>query len=448
LFNLQLLATASTSQTLRSSQPGPTTQPTPQVALQGPTRRGRSRRVATTRFKGFDDDDDDQVNLNSLPESSLVDQAPVLESQSQGLFVTQDPEMGIDHIESQTETTLHWSSRKRGTPPVDYESEEVDIMERLAPAAAALKKRRLADGVVRLLRGESTPPAPVIKERRDPKAPPEKAKIEVDLFELARKKREKAENARNEREEFEETALDVKEIEALRDLAIVEDMEVSRPSAPLRMAYADDSDRWDNKWNGRKNFKKFRRRGADSGPARDFQRVIVPLEEAKKKDFGIGDDYWLDTDAQRKKKKGRGRDTQDAFESQSQAGTKNRAATRTAQILTSEAEEKLAQAEAGQVELPSSNVEIVERSPSASPSPKPRSVAPRRTQRSEKLVDKTSTSQNSPAKNKRAASSSLAKPPPTKKARQSTRKEINDDSDDDDDDDDDDELRFKFRKRA
>jgi nijmegen breakage syndrome protein 1 len=441
LFNLQLLATASTSQTLRSSQPGPT-QPTPQGALQGPTRRGRSRRVATTRFKGFDDDDDDQFNLNSFPESSLVDQAPVLESQSQGLFVTQDPEMGIDHVESQT---LHWSSRKRGTPPVDYESEEVDIMERLAPAAAALKKRRLADGVARLLRGEPTPPAAVIKERPDPKAQPEKAKVEVDLFELARKKREKAEKARKEREEFEDAALDVKEIEALRDLAIVEDMEVSRPSAPLRMAYADDSDRWDNKWNGRKNFKKFRRRGADSGPARDFQRVIVPLEEAKKKDFGIGDDYWLDTDAQRKKKKGRGRDAQDAFESQSQAGTKNRAATRTAQILTSEAEEKLAQVEVGQVELPSSDVEIVERSPSASPSPKPRSVAPRRTQRPEKLVDKTSTSQNLPAKNKRAASSSLAKPPPTKKARQSTRKEINDDSDDDDDDD---ELRFKFRKRA
>jgi len=45
------------------------------------------------------------------------------------------------------------------------------------------------------------------------------------------------------------------------------------------------SNRWDPAWNGRKNFKKFRRRGAEQGIAP--HKVIVVLEEApKQKGFG------------------------------------------------------------------------------------------------------------------------------------------------------------------
>lgn len=64
---------------------------------------------------------------------------------------------------------------------------------------------------------------------------------------------------------------------------------------------------------------------------------------------------------------------------------------------------------------------------------------------SQKLADKTSTSQNLPTSNKRAAASTLTKPAPAKKARQTTiRKEPEPDSDDSSDDG----LKFRFKKKA
>ena len=56
--------------------------------------------------------------------------------------------MGIDHDGSPPVTTQTRSGRKRVTPPVEYEEEE-DIMDQLAPAATALKKRRLAEQTAR-----------------------------------------------------------------------------------------------------------------------------------------------------------------------------------------------------------------------------------------------------------------------------------------------------------
>src|SRR6266536_6285092 len=90
-----------TSQALRSSEPEPA--PTPaSIARPKPTSRARSRRTASRPFKGFDDDFDGPVNLNSIPEAMAVDEAPVVESQSQGLFVLQDPEPNFESEPSQS----------------------------------------------------------------------------------------------------------------------------------------------------------------------------------------------------------------------------------------------------------------------------------------------------------------------------------------------------------
>ena len=136
---------------------------------------------------------------------------------------------------------------------------------------------------------------------------PKKIKKEIDLLEVARQQREKAEElAIKEREALQE-AMNGMDIEAIRNLTIIEEIEVIRRPPPLRAVQADESDRWDDRWNGRKNFKKFRRRGTEHDRVRDFHRVIVPLEEVKKKDFGIGDEYWLEDDSQRRKRKARAR---------------------------------------------------------------------------------------------------------------------------------------------
>jgi hypothetical protein len=54
-----------------------------------------------------------------------------------------------------------------------------------------------------------------------------------------------------------------------------------------------DSERWNSDWNGRKNFKKFRRRGAERGL--QAHKVIVPIEEAApKRSFGVVDGFLID----------------------------------------------------------------------------------------------------------------------------------------------------------
>jgi nijmegen breakage syndrome protein 1 len=430
------------SQTLRSSPPAPVRTST-EMAPPEPERRGRARRNVTRRFRGFDDEYTGPTNLNSVPESMAVDSTPADELQSQGLFVSQDPEprMNLDREESQPAESQR-GGRKRSTPPMQYEEE--DIMEDVAPALLAFKKRKLADDAARRQRGESTPLAPAIKEKSITNVKPRVVKKEIDIQKHLDEQAEKAaELARAEREALYDS-MDGMDIEAIRKLAIIEEMEVTRPEAPpLPAAQADESDRWDERWNGRKNFKKFRRRGADASGPRDSYRVIVPLDEVKKKDFGIGEEYWLegDADTHHKRKKGKGKDTQNISQSQTQAKPSQLKPTpaKAAEISVRESEDEIAHAEEedmeGNVEA-SSDVEIVERTPP--PQPKLRS------QRSQKLADKTNESRNLPAqnKNKRAAAMSLTKPAPAKKAKPMKTTE-----DGEEDSDDSDGLKFRFQRK-
>lgn len=391
--------------------------------------------------------------LGPVPESMAVDLTPAVESQSQGLFVSQDPpRMDLDREDSQPADTLR-SSKKRSTPPIDYEDSQ-DIMDDVAPVAQALKKRKLAEEAARRRRGETTPPPTVQpKAAAKPKTKSRASKKEIDVQEvLARKQVEDAEKAaraeelaRTEREALQET-LDGMSIDDIRNLAIVEEMPVTRRAPPPRAApKADESDRWDERWNGRKNFKKFRRRGTDPNDRRVTGRVIVQLEEVKKKDFGIGDEYWLegdaDTTSQHKKKKGKGKATQDT---ESQAQTRSQpqpkargrgAAARAAEILLSEVEEDYAlpDDEEDTRVAASSDVEIVE------PQPKPSA----RSQRGSKLADNMNESQNVPAQrgNKRAVASTLGKSVPVKKAKPAPVEMEASDGDSDDG------LKFRFARR-
>jgi len=272
------------SQTLRSSQPA-FTAASRDMLPPAPTGTGRFRR-AVTKFKAFDDDDEEeQTSINMSSVSQASNPTPVVESHSQSLFVSQESEMDVDR-EPQSKSTQPKSSKKRNTPPVDYDM--VDNIDSLLPTAAKRKKQRLADEAARRERGESIPtaPEPVVVEKPVPKAKPKKAK-EVDVAEEMRKNREKAdERAREERESMTQQ-LNGMSMEEMNNLAKIEVMDVRRRSAPVRTTRADESTDWDDAWNGRKNFKKFRRRGATDGP-RERGRVIVPLELYKNKDYGFG----------------------------------------------------------------------------------------------------------------------------------------------------------------
>ncbi|KAJ5951615.1 uncharacterized protein N7479_010028 [Penicillium vulpinum] len=167
----------------------------------------------------------------------------------------------------------------QATQPLDTvkEEPEEDTVADLLPGARAMKRRRAE---MTRHNPESETVAPNY-EAPKPKRP------KLDVLEAARKHREDEEKQRNE--DSHPVNLDDVDVEQLKNLAIVEEMEIPVRNAPVREV--ESSDRWDDHWNGRKNFKKFRRKGEPRSRAR-VQTVIVPLEEVTRKDYGIGDHYW------------------------------------------------------------------------------------------------------------------------------------------------------------
>jgi hypothetical protein len=163
--------------------------------------------------------------------------------------------------------------------PVEEEAEE-DVVSELLPGARAMKRRR-----AEMSQHPDTPATTESEPIRKPKRP------KLDVLDAARKHREEEEQQRQAQEDTYPVALTDLEVGQLRNLAIVEEMELPARDPPA--AVDSNSDRWDERWNGRKNFKRFRRKGERRHARHRVQTVIVPLEEVTRKDFGIGDHYWV-----------------------------------------------------------------------------------------------------------------------------------------------------------
>ena len=270
----------------------------------------RRRQRGGPRFRGFgvtiDEEDEPPSAPAPAPTPTIAPPAPEPESSQEGLFVSQD--VRSQDLEEPEQTTRR-SQRKRPAPSAPEPSEAMDDF---APTAAQVKRRRIAAGEEVPAPVPATPSPPPEEEqqqraqqKQEAKTP--KIKKELDVLDLARQHREEAEaRARAEREELARApeGLDLAEI---RRLQIQEPMELRRPGGGAAGAGAGarttrDQDvaegRWDPAWNGRKNFKRFQRRGA--AQPRAPQRIIVPLEEVQPKAFGIGDDYWLEDGNRRK----------------------------------------------------------------------------------------------------------------------------------------------------
>lgn len=301
---------------------------------------------------------------------------------------------------------------------MDDENEE-GLMDQILPAAAAMKRRKIEEQAESVRNGFSREPS---SKKSQPEAAPEKMKPrkEVNIQEVVRERREAEEEAvRREEESLRET-LDGMKVDDLKSLAVVEEMEIpARPDRPPRnQANGTPNSRWDEAWNGRKNFKKFRRRG-EGAPARRGPSVMVPLEEVKKKDFGIGEEYWLENDKSKKKRKGKSRTTQD---SQSQPYTTARS-----QPETDEASVP------AELHIEDDDPETVDIS------------APRLTRRAQQASQATSQPEIRVVANrgKRAASpTTRANEPAAKKAKIFTLPE-----EDGSESDSEDELKFRFRRK-
>ncbi len=254
-----------------------------------PVRRGRTRRNITSRFKGFDSDDDKHEDADT-PKTNIA----VAPKSQGGLFVSQDP--NSVPAESQTFTARRKRAREE-VPDDDAEMDDSAILNEIAPAATKLKRRRLEEKGSARREGRPWAPVPVRERTPEPIVPKKKKPVkEIDIVEETRKLREEEDRrAKAEQEKLVEAmeSLDTAEV---RKLIHEEIMPVRSAPPRIRPTFEQESNRWDEKWEGRKNFKKFRRKGATDS-RQSFHRVIVPLQVAKKSDFGIGDEYWLGSQA-------------------------------------------------------------------------------------------------------------------------------------------------------
>ncbi|KAF6816335.1 FHA domain-containing protein [Colletotrichum musicola] len=286
-----LQRTSTNSSSMDVDQPA-ASQPKAQegAAASGPAfKTTRVRRAATRRFAGFDaDEDDDDIVTPPVTES-----VPVSAEPEEGLFVSQEAPPPEEVPESPQEKSTRRPQRKRPAAEVD------DSLEDIIPAAAAAKKRRIAAGEDPIPReSPGTEEAPVPK----PAPKPKRAKKEIDVLDVARQRREEEEaRAKAEKEDLAKLPGDI-DLAEIRRLQIVEEMPLRQRSRDTSQDQDSENGRWDPRWNGRKNFKRFRPRGELTG--RQPQKVIIPLSEVRNKDFGIGDDYWLEDDIQQRKKKG------------------------------------------------------------------------------------------------------------------------------------------------
>ncbi|KAL8812826.1 MAG: hypothetical protein Q9223_007196 [Gallowayella weberi] len=250
----------------------------PEPEISQPPAQRRPRGLIKSRFKGFSEDSDEDIKPHPL---------------------SKPPERSQMHAETQPSDPTPSNPRKRPVPATEEANNGEDLADQLFPAATAMKRRKLQETEAARLRGES-PPATVIADSKNPE-PKAKKQPELDIKKSLRQRREAADQAAaRDHESLQHEHLTPAAIEAMRDLAVVEEFEIV-PHSPHRRngtaadANGNDNGRWNPTWNGRKNFKKFRRQG--DGVARrggGGQGVIVPLEEVPNKGFGIGEGYWLD----------------------------------------------------------------------------------------------------------------------------------------------------------
>jgi hypothetical protein len=248
-----------------------------------PTGRKKFRRMVTqSRFKGFGEVDPSQF---TRPESDSPEPSQAAPD-----------EQSMDIDEPSNREPSQQNSRKRPAPANDaYGAEaEKEFMDNILPGAAAMKKRRLAKENGNDGNSGNATPEPENTAAAAKKVLAKKSKdVQIDIGAKLKKHKEDEDEARRRDEESLREALQDTDIADVR--AKVESFVLEAREPPPRRAQiepAGPTDRWDPAWNGRKNFKRFKRKGqADDGPR--LPRVIVSLEEVPRKGHGIGDEYWL-----------------------------------------------------------------------------------------------------------------------------------------------------------
>lgn len=254
------------SQVSRNDEPAPR-----------PYRRPRFTQTKKIKF-------DDEFDPDSVAEYKEDNDVP----EEQHISEPDTPVQNQDHlstIKEEPETVSKKRPRPLTEEPEDAFAEEMDD---LLPAATALKKRKIAEAQANGQSGFAEklepPTAPVKKKKRE---------RELDVRKALGLQREEEEEALRREREFLNRVGDIEDSGPAHLVEVVTmDLPVRDKTKRQQVRNGERGEGWDPKWNGRKNFKGFRRVGEAPQRRGHASKVIVPLVEIKRQKYGIGEKYW------------------------------------------------------------------------------------------------------------------------------------------------------------
>jgi hypothetical protein len=250
--------------------------------------RKRIHRPKTSRFTGFDDFEPPPKKKPKVESTQMED---IQESAPQ-------PHMSV--ATSQMRTAPTTQSQVAPHSHVQDPVEKEELMDSLYPTAAKVRKQRAATRAPSASVEPETPPPPPPKSTTKAKDAlarlnevKKRAGKDINIREHTRQRIKEEEDRRKADEESLREALEGIDINQLKNLAKIEEMDVlpRQSRGATRDRSEASSERWNAEWNGRKNFKKFRRRGAEQGV--QAHKVLVTLEEAPLAK-GFGDALYLE----------------------------------------------------------------------------------------------------------------------------------------------------------
>ena len=253
------------------------------------------------------------------PTQSQAPASSVAETQSSGTQIGQsaatqvipgdtDSEVNstMQKLSYSTQAQTQYGSQRASTTQTlgkrspEPDEEDPDLMNKLFPGAAAMKKRRIQEEEVESARRASHPEeatlmesTPAVESSQAEGETPTKSgtrsqakgkrvKTENPILIAAREVKEEEEKKKQEAESDKED-LDEEAIRGMKNLGVVQFMEIKPRTLVARVnAYGEEGERWDPRWNGRPSFKKFRCKNAlDGGMTSVRGNVIIPLVEHK-----------------------------------------------------------------------------------------------------------------------------------------------------------------------
>ncbi|EHY52040.1 hypothetical protein HRR83_003401 [Exophiala dermatitidis] len=256
-----------------------------------------------SRFKNFDDDFDPDAVVEYNDDEQVAD-----DSESGADTTGRTP---LSSIKEEPQS----AKKRRRTPSEEPEDAFAEEIDNLLPAATAFKRRKLAEARI-----NGNVDVDDVSNRNVPRkaaaaaaaAKKVKKEREIDVREIARAQREQNEEAaRREEEELESAPPFIEETGPANLVTVVAmELPVRNKRKQTVGTDGDPSENWDPRWNGRKNFKAFRRKGEAPQRRGHAKKVIVPLVEVKGNTYGLGEQYWEKTqeekeqERERKKKEG------------------------------------------------------------------------------------------------------------------------------------------------